>query len=314
MASSTYGVTSTGFIRPTEAEIAQEIIDCFPDDLEYTSGCYETNLLEAMTKLRKRWLEKAECDFNTQNNYCLATGCQLDAAIEFMGYSRLDGEEDIDLIARVKAAEASGSGGFETILENKIRGLDAVCRVRVYTPKDASKTGNQSCEVETVVQGGDKEAIALAIHGCSGGLTNVGDTLCRVEDSEGICREVSFTIATEVEYCVRMFVKTYGSNCGCDNQTFDSISQNAFDIMNSKDICDGIGIGGTVYRGMFCSKGIEIAKLQFAPALYDADGNCICDQQPESAWIDGPLTLGCREVLKIKSLDCICPIAMPGSV
>lgn len=315
MASSSYGVTSAGFIRQTEAEIVKEIIDCFPQDLNFIKGDFETNLLEAMTKIRLRWQENDECNFNAQNNYCLATGCQLDNAIEVMGYKRLDGEIDADLIARVKLAEQNDGGGAEVVLERKLRQIEDVCRVKIYLPKDRLKTGHEACDYEVVVQGGDKETIAKTILSCSSGLTAVGTTTCRFEeDKNGVCREVSFTPATVQDYCVRIFMRTFGTNCGCDGQTFASIQKTVFDLINSKDICNGIGIGGTIRAGMIQIPGVEITEIQFAPAIYDDDGNCACDDHDESQWIDGPFTLDCRTVMNIPSLECICPIALPGSV
>ena len=60
--------------------------------------------------------------------------------------------------------------------------------------------------------------------------------------------------------------------------------------------------------------GVEITRMQFAPAITNADGTCNCDDHAESAWVDGPLTVGCREVLNIPDASCICILATPDSV
>jgi len=314
MASNDYGVTSTGFVRPSMQEICDEIVAQFPNDLTFASGSVETNLKEAVSKLRSRWLEQAECDFNVQNDYCLARGCQLDNAIEILGYSRLNGESDKDLIARVKSMEQNAGGAFEAQLERKLLELNGVSRVRVYPPSQRLKTGNDACDIETVVQGGNADTIAASIWNCSSGLSNVGTQLLRFEDQEGICREISYTPATVTNYCLRVFVRTFDQSCGCDGQTFESIQNTIFNIVNSTDICSGVGIGGTIRKAMIQIPGVEISRLQFAPLLTDADGNCDCISHDETAWIDGPLVLGCREVANLIDPSCVCVLALPDSV
>ena len=310
-----YGVTSSGFIRQTEAEIVQEIIDCFPADLQYLQGDYDTNLLEGITKLRLKWQEMAECNFNAQNNFKLATGCLLDNAVAALGYRRIMGESDADLIARICDAEAGSTGGFESFLESKIREIEGVCRVKIFPPRDRVKTGNENCQVETVVQGGDAELIARTVWGCSTGLENVGNTEVNFVDDDGNCQVVNFSVADEVEYCVRIFFRSFRTDCGtCDGATFATIQQNIFDVLTSKERCDGINIGGTIRKGLFNMPGIEIDRLQFAPAIFDPDtGECACRDHEESDWIDGPFVLGCRDVISIPDIDCICLIALPGS-
>jgi len=278
MASNTnYGVTSAGFIRQTEAEIVQEIIDCYPADLKYQPGDYDTNLLEGLTKLRLKWQERDECNFNAQNNYKLATGCLLDNAVGALGYTRILGETDEELIARVCDAESGSSGGFESFLESKIREIEGVCRVKIYPPRDRVKTGNENCQVETVVQGGDKELIAQTIWGCSTGLESVGNTECQFVDQDGNCRVINFSVANEVQYCVRVQFRSFRTDCGtCDGTTLATIQQNIFNILTSKEKCGGINIGGTIRKGLFNMPGIEIDKIQLGDVLVIPDISCIC--------------------------------------
>jgi len=275
-------------------------------NLGFTAGSPELAIAEARAKLRNDDWQRRECEFNSFD-ITTQSGCALDIAARLQGFERRVDETDAEFIARI---ESSVSGtGFVTGLESAIGGVQDVCRVRVFNNTTQSAdplTGNPGGSYEIVYQGGDTSDIARVAWPCSSGAINIGQQTEFFEDAGGICREVRLTEAVEVPQCVRLVIDTYQLRGGCDNQTFDAITDAALAALQSKDINIGDPIfAGTISTGVYAAVGgIDIVSIEFAPSSVDADGNCTCANVQESDWEAGALRLSHRELATFDR-DCI---------
>ena len=308
MASGNFGPTSTGYNRPTLAELIQQeqnaMLVGIPG-LTFAAGSPELAIAESRAKLRNDDWEAAECSFNSfdLNNQ---SGCALDVAAGLQGFIRLPNETDAEFLARINAT-VSGNG-FVTDLEAALSQVADLCRVTVFNNTTDSLdpfTGNPPHSFEVVYQGGDAQDVALQTWICSTGATNIGTDTVTFTDADGICRRVNITPVTEVPYCVRLFVDTYELGA-CSNQTFENIQSATLEALQSKSL----RIGGPIFAGLISStvfsqvSGLDITSIQFAPSSVDANGNCTCANVEESDWVDGPLQIGHRSIPTF-DFDCI---------
>lgn len=309
MAVENFGPTTTGFIRPTLAELVtqeQDAMRAGVPSLGFLAGSPELAIAEARAKIRNDDWASRECSFNAFdiNN---VNGCALDIAAGLQGYTRLTDETDDAFKARILGA--TGSGGFVTSLESAIRALDGVCRVTVFnntTSITDLTTGNPAGSYEVVYQGGNPQQIAEQVWECSTGAINVGNDTVSFEDVNGYCRDVRLTRANDIPYCVRLTVDTYRTKTSCDNQTFQSIISAAFAALTDKSIC----IGDAIYAGRISAAiysavgGLDIRNIEFSPSSLDAAGACSCENVQEDDWVSGALSLPHRDT-PVFDIDCI---------
>ena len=302
MASGTFGPTSTGFNRPTLAQLIadeQSYMLAGVPSLTFAAGSPELAIVEARAKASNAEWESRECSYNSLdiNN---TSGCALDMAARLQGFTRLIGETDQQFLDRINST-VNGTG-FVTGLETAISQIQGNCRSVVYnnnTSTDDVVTGNPPSSFEVVYQGGHPEAIALAVWECSTGATNIGTDAVFVEDAGGICREVRITEATETPYCIRLILDTYSVRGGCDNQTFENIIDAANEALQSKSINIGDAIHAGIVSGPIYAavSGINIRSIEFAPSTIDPiTGDCTCANVTDEDWVPGPLNLGPREL------------------
>jgi len=315
-----WGVTPTGYVLPTLAElIAEEQAAMLAGNNQLTlpPGSKDAMIAENRAKIQLRNWQGRQCEYFSRNP-CNASGCQLDQALGLLGYTRKvinsTLETDEEFPARWKSRGTDG--GWVSKLQGQILNMPGVCRVRVWTnegdftdPFTGLEPGSYEVVYEEESPGSaDKEAIAKLVWLCSTGCKRVGKVTCRVEDDQGVCREVKLSPATVVPYCIRIIVNTYDTSCGCDDATETAIRERALEILQTKNKC-GRNIGDPIYPGLLQTGlnvgGIDVVGLEFAPSGVDDDGNCTCDNVPDDGWTAGALNLGHCTVPSF-DLDCIC--------
>ena len=298
------GVTSTGFVVQTEAEIFDAIaaearatiapeLDVAPDSvMGQITAIVASKHAELWEVLEAVWGALSES----------ASGAALDRIAALTGSRRKDGESDAAFRVRRRQELADQGATTQPALHaalSKLSGMEAV-RVasnRTMAADTSMDPPRPAKSVECIVFGSTPEnVIAQTIwQNLAAGVQAFGTITTHVTDSEGHTQAIGYSPATPANWFIRIALEVdEGSYAGTDalKQALIDFSRGAvLELTDGRTVSGGVDLGGILYRSRFAAAALTvpgvtaILQVQFKT---DAAGEL---------WRDEDLPLGARQYL-----------------
>jgi hypothetical protein len=294
------GVTSTGFVVATEAEIFEEIAAearaAIAPSLDVSPDSVFGQIAGIVASKQAELWEVLEAVYGALSEN--ASGASLDRIAAITGTLRKPGETDAQLRIRRRQELADAGQTTEPAIRAALSKLAGVSAVRVVSNRGLATdaAGRPGKSVECIVIGGADTDIAQAVWAnLPAGIEAYGLVPMAVTDEEGNQQTVKFSRAAPQNLYVRVSAEVAeGSYAGHEalKETLASFTsgERTLELSNGNAIAGTTDIGGILYRSRLGAAAltvpgvVAVTRIEFRAAETDP-------------WVDVDWPLGAREFL-----------------